>query len=67
MTYLTANEVAQRLQITPARVYELARQGIIPCVSLGRQKRFEEGQLQQWANEGGTALPGGWRRVSLPK
>ena len=38
---LTAKEVAQMLSVRPARVHELAREGLLPCVRLGRQVRFD--------------------------
>ncbi|MEO8053431.1 MAG: helix-turn-helix domain-containing protein [Acidobacteriota bacterium] len=55
-------EVAERLDVSVQRVYELARCGILPVVRLGRQIRVEEGRLSAWINEGGRGLPGGWRR-----
>lgn len=58
---LTANDVANRLNISEARAYELARHGIIPCVRLGRQVRFDPIKLEDWIESGGQSLPGGWR------
>jgi excisionase family DNA binding protein len=55
-------EVAERLDLSLQRVYELARGGILPVVRLGRQIRVDEGRLIAWINDGGKALPGGWRR-----
>lgn len=37
---LTADQLADRWQVPTAHVYRLARQGDIPCVELGRYKRF---------------------------
>jgi len=59
---LTAQELAQRLRVPTARVYELARQDAIPSVRLGRQIRFDCEAVARWIAAGGTSLPGGWRR-----
>jgi excisionase family DNA binding protein len=55
MRLLTAGEVSRMLQVTRARVYELARLGLIPCVHIGRQVRFEETALREWVSRGGSA------------
>ena len=57
-----AADVAPVLDVSEARVYELARLKLIPCVRLGRQLRFDLEVLEAWVAEGGQALPGGWRR-----
>lgn len=62
MRFLNANEIAELLDVSVARVYVLARSEILPCVRLGRQIRFSEQALEQWIANGGQALPGGWRR-----
>lgn len=54
MRLLTAKEVARILQVSPARVYELARTGVIPSVRLTRQVRFEEAALREWVARGGS-------------
>jgi excisionase family DNA binding protein len=59
---LNVKEVAKRLDLSLPRVYELARGGILPVVRLGRQIRVDEGRLIAWINDGGRALPGGWKR-----
>ena len=58
---LDAPEVAEILNVSRARVYELVRQGVIPVVRLGRQVRVDPDRLRAWIAEGGQALPGGWR------
>jgi excisionase family DNA binding protein len=56
MRLLTAKEVSQVLQVKPARVYELAREQVIPSVRLGeRQVRFDEAALREWIARGGAA------------
>jgi predicted DNA-binding transcriptional regulator AlpA len=37
-------------------VYELAREGLIPSVKMGRQIRFHESKIMEWIEQGGTAL-----------
>ena len=37
---LTADQLGERWQGTKSHVYRLAREGRIPCVELGRYKRF---------------------------
>ena len=66
MNLLTIPETAQVLGIREARVYDLARDGLLPVVHLGRQLRVSEGALRAWIAGGGTALPGGWRREAKP-
>lgn len=56
---LTANEVADILQVSVARVYELARMRVIPCVRLLRQVRFDEQALRQWIAQGGSVQQSG--------
>lgn len=55
-------EVAQRLDVSHARAYELVRTGAFPAVRIGRQLRVDPAALQAWIDSGGTPLPGGWRR-----
>lgn len=61
---LTLEEVSRKLSISYPRAAELARRGILPVVHLGRQKRVDPATLQRFIENGGQALPGGWRRVS---
>jgi excisionase family DNA binding protein len=58
MRLLTAIEVAEMLRVTEARVYELARRKLLPHIRLGRQVRFSESLLLEWAHRGGTAQNG---------
>ena len=48
MQLLTAQEVAKILRVSKARVYELARRGVIPSIRLGYQVRFSEAALLEW-------------------
>ena len=65
MRLLSMKEASEMLLISTSRGYEMARQGILPhgvVVRLGRQLRVNEERLQEWLDNGGQALPGGWRR-----
>ena len=59
MRLLTAKQTADVLQVTLPRVYELARERVIPAVRLGRQIRFNETALREWIGRGGASLTEG--------
>lgn len=55
-------EVAERLRVTPARLYALVRAGVLPrgvAVRIGRQVRINPKRLEAWLNEGGRGLSDG--------
>lgn len=58
---MTISEGAEVLNVPVERAYSMAREGLIPVVRLGRQVRLDPDQLEAWINEGGKALPGGWK------
>jgi len=60
--FLTAQEVAERYLLDIQRVYAATREGLIPCVRIGRQIRYDLEQLKEWEKRGGTPYPGGWRK-----
>lgn len=47
--------VCQRLGIAPVRAYEMAREGDLPSVRLGRAVRFDKAIVEAWIANGGTA------------
>lgn len=59
---LRVPEVARILDVSEGRVYEMARQEILPVVKLGRQIRIDGKALEAFIRGGGQALPGGWKR-----
>ncbi|NPV52637.1 MAG: helix-turn-helix domain-containing protein [Firmicutes bacterium] len=60
---LRAEEVSMLLRVPKARVYDLAREGVLPgVVRIGRQMRFNEQKIMEWIERGGQSLPGGWRK-----
>jgi len=59
---VNADAVAECLGVSRARVFELVRLKLLPCIRLGRQLRFDPMVIDAWIASGGKALPGGWRR-----
>ena len=45
---LTANEVATLLAVPVSWVQESTRSGAIPCVKLGRYRRYRETDVHAW-------------------
>ena len=62
---LRAKEVAELLDVSKARVYELIRKNILPAVHIGREVRVDAVKLEVWIDKGGAALPGGWREEPI--
>jgi excisionase family DNA binding protein len=60
---LRVPDVARLLDVKEHRVRELSRQDLIPHIRIGRQLRFDLRQLEAWIEQGGKALPGGWKRA----
>lgn len=54
---LLAPEVAEILNVSVPRVYELIRAGVLPSVRLGRQVRVDRRKLQAFLDDGGRCLP----------
>ena len=53
---LTTRQVAERLNLTLQRVYELARTQALPVVRIGRQVRVDPAALERWIKNGGWPL-----------
>jgi excisionase family DNA binding protein len=51
---LTADDVAERWQVSRSQVYALARAGKVPTVAIGRYYRFRLEELEEWERRGGT-------------
>ena len=59
MRLIQAKRASEVLSVSLARLYELARLGVIPVVRLGpRQIRFDEDALTEWVKNGGLAVGG---------
>lgn len=51
---LTAEQVAERFQIPRSHVYRLTREGQLPCVKLGRYRRYRIAEIETFEADGGT-------------
>jgi excisionase family DNA binding protein len=51
---LTADQLAERWQLERSQVYRLARDGRLPCVRLGRYRRFRLADIERFEADGGT-------------
>ena len=56
MRLLTIPEVARVLHVRTERAYQLARDGVLPVVRLGRQVRVNGRALDDWVAQGGRHL-----------
>ena len=56
-TLLRADQVAALLQVSRWRVYDLARQGVLPSVRIGRAVRFDPDALAVFISRGGAEVP----------
>jgi excisionase family DNA binding protein len=52
---MTISDVAQYLRISEAKVYELARNGTIPVLRIGKSWRFQKDLLKQWVRKSAEA------------
>lgn len=58
------NEVMEIIPMSSTKIYELARQNIIPHVRIGRKVLFDLEKIEAWIDHGGTSYEGGWRKVA---
>ena len=52
---MTISEVAQYLRLSESKVYELARNGTIPALRIGKSWRFQRDLLKQWVRKSAEA------------
>lgn len=52
----TVAEVRQITGLSAARIYVLMRNGILPCVRIGRQRRVSRRALEAFIEQGGIGL-----------
>lgn len=50
----TVDAVVERLGVSRYRVYELAREGLLPHVRIGKSVRFDMERVEEWIAEGGA-------------
>ena len=53
---LTADDVAELLAVPVSRVRESTRSGAMPCVELGRYRRYRAADVEAWLE--GCSRPG---------
>ena len=53
---LTVRQMAERLNLTLQRAYELTRTQALPVVRIGRQVRVDPAALERWIKNGGRPL-----------
>lgn len=51
---MTAEQVAARFQVPRSHVYRLTREGRLPCVKLGRYRRYGVAEIESFEADGGT-------------
>ena len=56
MKLLRIDDVAELLDVSRARAYDLVREGLLPVVRLGRQVRVDPNKLEAWLDAGGIGL-----------
>lgn len=54
-TVIDAPAAAEMLDVSVARLYDMARRDMIPVVRYGRRLRFVREHLTDWLDQGGTA------------
>ena len=59
---ITAGDLAGLLEVSRARIYELAREGLLPAVRLGRTIRFSRAAVNAFIKDGGTTWANGWKK-----
>jgi excisionase family DNA binding protein len=51
---LTADQLAERWQVPRAHIYRLSRQGRLPCIEIGRYRRWSLHAVEEFERSGGT-------------
>ncbi len=55
MKFYTVQEIADLVQLSPGRIYETIRLGLLPAVHFGRQVRIEEQAFREFVRQGGQS------------
>jgi excisionase family DNA binding protein len=51
---LTAGDLAERWQVPKGHIYRMTREGKLPCVQLGRYRRYALNAVENFERSGGT-------------
>jgi excisionase family DNA binding protein len=62
VSLIDAEVAARRLGVSTWRLHQLAREGIVPVVRLGRRVMIDPEALEAFIARGGRAFAGGWKR-----
>ena len=54
MSLLKASELAKKLNVTTVTIRNYAKRGM-PCVTIGKQKKYLEESVNEWLKNGGEA------------
>ena len=49
--WMTLEEVASFLRLSPSKLYEMAREGGIPCSKIAGRWRFSRSEIDAWARQ----------------
>ena len=64
MKFFTVQQISDLVGLSPGRIYEAIRAGLLPAVHFGRQVRIEEQAFHDWVRGGGQKHPAGHNRAS---
>lgn len=48
---MTVHEVAEYLRLSEAKVYKLAKEGLVPALRMGRSWRFKKEIIDEWIRQ----------------
>ena len=65
--FLTPAEVAKKLKVAKATVYNMVTVGILPAIRLGRTVRIPCAQFEEFIASGGKSFDGVWRKEEAPR
>jgi excisionase family DNA binding protein len=57
--FLTVEEVAELLRVSPRSIYDWVSQGMIPFHKAGRRTIFLLDEIMEWSSKGAELHPGG--------
>lgn len=55
--WMAVKQVAEYLQMSDDKIYDMAKKGELPVVKIRQQWRFDAEELDEWLKSGRLALP----------
>jgi len=49
--WMTVKQVAEYLQMSDDKIYDMAKKGELPAVKIRQQWRFDRGEIDQWLKD----------------